>query len=158
MPENMPDRLLKEAVIFDIDGTLANNEHRVHHLYPEDGSKKDWEAFFEDQSDDSVIPDVRRVLQMYNYSGVRIYILTGRGEEYRGDTVKWLWNYDIKYERLAMRPLDDRTNDDILKINQIKAWQAEGIKIVGLYDDRKRICDAARAHGITVFQMAAGDF
>ena len=57
-----------------------------------------------------------------------------------------------------MRPLGDRTDDNILKLNQIQTWQDQGYNVIGLFDDRKRICDAAREHGVTVFQMAAGEF
>ena len=145
----------KEAVIFDIDGTLSDNEHRVHHLQ---GEKKDWDAFFAAQPLDTPRQDVLDVLCMYERDGCFIFLLTGRGEEWRDMTEAWLAKYNIHYDVLVMRPLGDRTDDDILKLEQIKAWQAEGFNIVGLFDDRMRICEAARNHGITVFQMARGEF
>ena len=36
---------MNKVWVFDIDGTLADNEHRMHHL---DG-KKEWDAFFAKQ-------------------------------------------------------------------------------------------------------------
>ncbi|QIB67121.1 phosphatase domain-containing protein [Kineobactrum salinum] len=148
--------MAKRMVIFDIDGTLADNEHRVHHLK---GETKDWEAFFADQHLDTVRKDVARVFSLYA-SDLDMYIavLTGRGEEYREVTERWLDKNGLLPNTLTMRPAGNRTNDDILKMEAIKSWQEEGYEIVGFYDDRKRICDAVRTHGITVFQMAAGDF
>lgn len=160
---------MKQLVIFDIDGTLADNDHRVHHLYPDGGDfprktnpgeKPNWAAFFADQHLDTPREHVVNVLRMYQCCTKRpkIALLTGRGAEWREVTEQWLAEHHIHYDTLVMRPEGDRTDDNILKMNSIKHWQAEGYEIIGLYDDRKRICDAARAHGITVFQMAEGDF
>lgn len=152
----MPNK--SQMVIFDIDGTLADNDHRVHYLK---SVKKDWDGFFAAQDKDLVREDVLTVLNMYlaqSPETLHVALLTGRGEEWRPVTEKWLeWN-EIEYSSLTMRPLGDRTDDDILKLDQIKAWQAEGWHIIGLFDDRMRICEAARNHGITVFQMARGEF
>lgn len=148
-----------EMVIFDIDGTLADNSHRQHHLYPENGNPKDWDSFFAAQHLDLVRDDVRRVLHMYfENPKVHIALLTGRPEEYRETTERWLFENWIPYHSLTMRPKNNRTDDHILKLNQIIRWQTEGFKIVGVYEDRKRICDAVRELGVTVFQVASGDF
>jgi FMN phosphatase YigB (HAD superfamily) len=44
----------RPAVLFDIDGTLADVGHRVHLLKPEREGGKDWDAFF-DAMDSSLI-------------------------------------------------------------------------------------------------------
>ena len=149
----------KDLVIFDIDGTLADNDHRVHHLYKPDGSR-DWDAFFAEQAYDTLRKDVGHVYDLYAQDpNITIAVLTGRGEEWREVTENWLKMYGLtEHEMLVMRPLNDRTDDHILKLDQIKQWEQDGYNIIGFYDDRKRICDAAREHGITVFQMAEGNF
>ena len=48
----------RKAIIFDIDGTLANNEHRQHFLIEE---TKNWEEFFRNMSKDSPIEPIRTV-------------------------------------------------------------------------------------------------
>lgn len=159
-------------VIFDIDGTLADNSHRVHYLYPEgeagpraqkseEKGKRDWDSFFAAQHLDTPREDVVNVLRMYELAygtNIHIALLTGRGEEHRQVTQVWLREHRIPYNTLTMRKEGDRTDDHIIKLNHIKGWQYRGYQIVGFYEDRKRICDAARAHGITVFQVAEGDF
>lgn len=158
---------MDEMIIFDIDGTLANNDHRVPHLYPNCHTqeernaytgKKDWAAFYENQIEDPVYEDVARVLHMYQDSGTYIQLLTGRSQKWETVTLAWLKKHHINYDDIWMRPNNNRIDDHILKVNQIQQWQSIGWNIIGLYDDRKRICDAVREHGITVFQMAAGDF
>lgn len=37
-------------VVFDLDGTLADGDHRLHHIT---GETKDWRAFFAACGDDS---------------------------------------------------------------------------------------------------------
>jgi phosphoglycolate phosphatase-like HAD superfamily hydrolase len=143
-------------VVFDIDGTLSDATHRHHFVQRE---QKDWANFFANQIHDPVREDVVEVLNMYlQLPEVHIALLTGRGEEWREVTERWLDMHDISYHSLTMRALGDRTDDDIIKLRVIKEWEEEGWDIIGLFDDRKRICDAARAHGITVFQMAEGNF
>lgn len=160
----------KQIVIFDLDGTLADNQHRVHYLHED---PKNWDAFFAAQHLDTVRKDVLTVYQLYyaareifarsSYAhaegyGAKVIILTGRGEEHRKVTEQWLAAHGIVYDALAMRPEGDRTDDHILKMQYIRDVEADGWEVIGLFDDRKRICDAAREHGITVFQMAAGEF
>jgi 2-hydroxy-3-keto-5-methylthiopentenyl-1-phosphate phosphatase len=41
----------KKIVICDIDGTIANNDHRQHFLE----GKKDWDGFFSSLSEDKPI-------------------------------------------------------------------------------------------------------
>ena len=40
---------MTKAVIFDIDGTLADCSHRLHHVT---GDKRDWNKFFAEMSED----------------------------------------------------------------------------------------------------------
>lgn len=51
---------MTKAVIFDIDGTLADATHRLHHItrHP-----KNYDAFFAAVGDDSVIEPVRDLAQ-----------------------------------------------------------------------------------------------
>lgn len=152
------------AVVFDIDGTLANNDHRVIHLYP-DGvrvpkstGKKNWDQFFAEQHLDTLHEDVASLAYSYWCNNINVFLLTGRGEEHRKVTEEWLHHYSIPYDEMVMRPEGDRTEDTILKVQQLKEWQAAGFKIVGMFEDRPRICRAVRELGITVFQMNHEEF
>jgi phosphoglycolate phosphatase-like HAD superfamily hydrolase len=112
--------MTKQLVIFDIDGTLADNEHRVHHLHK---TPKDWDTFFAGQDLDTLNEDVVHVYRMYqrHIPHISMAMLTGRGEEHREVTQGWLAEHRLTYQKLAMRPAGDRTNDDVIKLNVIKA-------------------------------------
>jgi FMN phosphatase YigB (HAD superfamily) len=148
--------MAKSIVVFDLDGTLADNQHRVHYLHE---TPKNWDAFFAAQADDKPRQDVVRVSRLFSTgTGIEIFILTGRPETYRSQTEGWLRHHNIPYDKLVMRGADDRTDDHILKRQHLQDWIDTGHNICGFFDDRKRICDAAREMGLTVFQMAEGDF
>src|SRR4051812_414476 len=105
----------KQAIIVDIDGTLANCDHRRHFV---DGSmgKKDWIAFYEAMAQDTTNEWCHEIIRKFYKESRRhehgcpspdkIYILlvSGRPEEYRYLTNKWL------HENSYFSPfLDDTT-------------------------------------------------
>ena len=65
----------KKIVICDIDGTIANNDHRQHFLE----GKKDWDGFFS---------ELNKIYQFIQYKKLLIYrtnmspFITGRPERY----------------------------------------------------------------------------
>ena len=46
---------MKKAIIFDIDGTLANLDHRLRHILNE---PKDWDSFYRDIDKDQPIAPI----------------------------------------------------------------------------------------------------
>ena len=98
--------IMKKIVICDIDGTIANNDHRQHYLE----GKKDWEGFFSELiNDEPIFPIINKVIEEYN-AGKEIVFLTGRPERYRYSTTLWLkeyFNFDLK---ILMREDNDRNN------------------------------------------------
>ena len=66
-------------VIWDIDGTLANNDHRAHLVEQE---KPDWDAFLSEEvvSRDEAIPATWHLLTMMVRQPDRIIFITGRPE------------------------------------------------------------------------------
>ena len=50
--------IMKKIVICDIDGTIANNDHRQHYLE----GKKDWDGFFSEIINDSPIMPVIKII------------------------------------------------------------------------------------------------
>ena len=52
----------KKAVIFDIDGTSANGEHREHYLQH---SPKDWKGFFSEMKKDKLNESVACIYRKF---------------------------------------------------------------------------------------------
>lgn len=98
----------KEIVICGLDGVIALIEHRLHHLYNEEGVK-DWDRFLEACGDDMPnLPLIDRLNQARG-EGVPVILLSGRSSAVREKTVAWLRQWHIGYDALWMRPAGDYT-------------------------------------------------
>ena len=78
---------MKDLIICDLDGTLANCEHRVHHVR---NKPKNWDAFYAGVRDDTVNGAVLYVLDQflcYGSSTFEVTFCSGRPERCREDTV-----------------------------------------------------------------------
>lgn len=143
--------LTQQAVIFDIDGTLAIMGDRS----PYDGAKV-WM--------DTVNQDVHMALFQSWLSGDKIIIVTGRDEVYRSVTEAWLRNNKIEYDALYMRPTEpgEKREDSIIKYELFnKHIRPKNYRIIGVYDDRHRVLRMWRKLGLTTFHVNgpdAGDF
>ena len=150
--------VLKDTAVFDIDGTIANNEHRVHFLQKPEGEKLDWDGFFAAQDKDTLHYGVVQVLDALYTAGTEIILLTGRGKEYEEVTRKWLADNGILFDRLIMRPAGDRTNDDVLKPRQLDDAGLTPERVITIFEDRARIVRSLRKLGYHVCHVAEGEF
>lgn len=147
---------MTKAIIFDIDGTLADIEHRRHFVR---GNQKNWPAFEEGIAYDTPMQHVIDVLLAMKAAGkYTILIASGRGEQSREVTENWLRKYVGDYEKLYMRAEGDYRRDDIVKKEILDQMRSEGYEIVMTFDDRNQVVDMWRDNGIPCFQVAPGDF
>jgi nicotinamidase-related amidase len=144
------------SVIFDIDGTLADCTHRLHHIQTK---PKDWDGFFAAMSGDTLIKPVAELLDAFVHQYRHTIVLcSGRPETYREPTEKWLAMCGIKWSRLYMRQAGDRRDDSIVKKELLDQIRADGWKPFLAIDDRQRVVDMWRANGLVCLQCADGDF
>jgi len=126
-----------KTYIVDIDGTLADLSHRLHHIQKE---PKDWDAFFDGCEEDEPIQNVIDVVrQLGTTQGNRIVYLTGRPERVRGKTICWLSKNGLPERNLVMRKNGDHRPDTIAKRELLEKLQSEGHEIVGVFEDRPTI-------------------
>ena len=183
---------MKPLYIFDLDGTLALIEHRLHHItvpacprcgwfkecdHSRDGTrpafKKDWRAFFAAVGDDKPNKPVIRTLQALRTGGAEVWIWSGRSDECRAQTVKWLckhgcfgwptntlpaWPFGAP-ERFRMRKAGDYRDDVVVKGEWLSEMEPpEFDRLTGVFDDRARVVQMRRDAGVTCFQVAPGEF
>ena len=145
-----------KTVIFDIDGTLADIEHRRVYL---EGDRPHWAKFNASMGDDTPnepVVDLYRTL--WNSGVYDLQIVTGRNEAFRGITETWLtWN-EIPFNRVLMRADKDNRSDDIIKGEILQKLLSEGRDIAFAVDDRQQVVDMWRANGVTCLQCDVGDF
>lgn len=145
-----------DCVIFDIDGTLADVSHRRHHL-GNNGRSPDWKAFFDGMVDDPVIEPVACLLEQLR-SDFDIILCSGRPDNYREQTEKWLSDNAIVYDKMFMRPAGDHRSDVIIKRQMLEAIRGDGYNIRFVVDDRQSVVDMWREEGLVCLQAAPGDF
>lgn len=160
--------MFRPIYIFDLDGTLALNEHRAHFVRCEN-KDADWESFFKACVDDEPNYPVIRTLRQLRPT-CEIFIWSGRSDAVEKETLDWMMKHkvidnrnfrfwDRNPNRFRMRKDGDNTPDDILK----KQWldglhECERRRLVGVFDDRDKVVKMWRDNGIACFQVAPGSF
>lgn len=146
-------------VIFDLDGTLANVDHRLHHI--SDG-KRDWDAFHRDCPRDTLIWQTAKVFDaLSGYPRAEIAIWTGRDESVREETEKWLVHhlgFQYNFCGLKMRSVGDYTEDHILKERWFNEAKGNNWHVSLAFDDRTRVCEMWRRNGVVCYQVDKGNF
>lgn len=137
-------------VVFDMDGTLSDPSHRIHHL-----AEKDWDSFYDECHKDKPKFEVINTMRALIAAKHRVEIWTGRRESTRVKTVSWLKRYGVSGGfGLRMRQDGDRRHDTIAK--------GEWLDVHGIpqlvFEDRNSMVKFYRDRGITVAQVALGDF
>jgi FMN phosphatase YigB (HAD superfamily) len=147
---------MKPTVLFDIDGTLAKIDHR--RIFVTNG-KSDWASFNARMGDDTPNhPIVSLYTALWNSENYELILVSGRQEDFRELTERWLvWN-EIPFSRLLMRPFKDYRSDVIIKREMLNQLKEEGHEILFTVDDRKQVVDMWRQMGITCLQCDVGDF
>ncbi len=146
------------AVIFDIDGTLADVEHRLHHL---EGEQKDWDGFFADMHADPVIEPVARlarILAAQCGSGLidAVLVVSARPDDgrYRQVTETWLAANGIAYNALYLRAGGDYRRDEIVKSELLQQILDDGYDPFLVVDDRPQVVAMWRSFGLVCLQCA----
>jgi phosphoglycolate phosphatase-like HAD superfamily hydrolase len=140
--------------IFDIDGTLADCSHRLHHIQSQ---PKDWRAFFAACADDAPIPHAITLAIHLGMCAQIIYV-SGRSDECREATETWLRKYGLPEGRVYMRAAGDHRNDDIVKAEILIGLRGDGYRPIMAFDDRDRVVRQWRSNGVPCAQVAEGDF
>lgn len=141
------------AVIVDIDGTLADTRHRLHHLAK---TPKDWKGFYDQMGLDTPYD---YVIEVVNALSVKYLVvaMTGRPEEYREITRAWLDKYNVAYAQLMMRKSKDFRADTIVKKEMLDVLRQQGGDFTPVLsiDDRPEVVQMWRDNKIPCLQVDA---
>jgi phosphoglycolate phosphatase-like HAD superfamily hydrolase len=143
-------------VVFDIDGTLANIEHRLDYVR---SKPKNWAAFDAGIPNDKVNHPVAAIFHQMVDAGHEVILASGRNERSRQATVDWFAANSLRgWKRLYMRKADDFRGDDIVKQEILDQIIADyGKKPDMVFDDRPRVVRMWRDAGIFVFNVYQGE-
>jgi phosphoglycolate phosphatase-like HAD superfamily hydrolase len=150
--------MIHEAVIVDVDGTLAEfNPSEVHQWVL--GVEKDWDPFFEHMRNAPAITNVLKLVKLLKAQGQHIVICSGRPDSHREATIEWLKQQDVPFDAVYLRPNNtDHLADEVVKDQLLKAMHNDGYQPWLVLDDRTAVVDHWRAMGLTCLQCAPGDF
>lgn len=146
---------MSKIIVFDIDGTLANIDHRRQFVA---SKPKNWKAFTAVMDKDPPNDDIVFLAKLFYQQGYIVLICTGRNEGNKSVTVEWLAKQGVEYKKIYMRNGDDFRRDSIVKVELLAQIRQEFGEPYLWFDDRNQVVDAIRAEGVRVLQVAPGDF
>ena len=153
-------------VIFDIDGTLLNIEHRLKFIKK---SPKDWKGFrdpVQKRWDEPILPMIDLFNALY-YGGNTVIIASGRTNDEEMDTRKTLERW-IPYITETVEPgvdfeipgyfrkLNDYRDDTVIKKEALDRMKLEGYNPTLVFDDRPSVIRMWREQGLTVADVGHG--
>ena len=151
---------MKNTIIFDLDGTLALIDKRR-----ELSTKPNGKIDFDKLHDPSLIKHdkpnwpVIKIAQLFAEQGFNVVIFSGRSDKTKFTTRSWLSNNRVPFQKLIMRDskISNYTPDDVLKKDMLDKY-ADINDVFLVVDDRNKVVDMWRSLGLTVFQVADGNF
>lgn len=145
-----PDAFTRKAIIVDLDGTFA--------LFSDTGHRGPYDT------DERILLDVlaeevAEVVDKFDRDGYQIIFMSGRKEEARQHTMRWLADKTtVSDYKLFMRANDDRRRDDLVKYDLFNEHVRHNYNVRLVLDDRNQVVRMWRAIGMTTLQVADGDF
>lgn len=138
------DTELPDAIIVDIDGTLAHSEHR---------SPFDWNRVGEDRLDKGV----NEVVCAMEERGYTIIVLSGRDSACLDITEDWLKKAKVPYDHIYMRAEGDIRKDSIVKKELFDDNIKGKYNIRFVLDDRLSVCRMWYDLGLTLLRVGNPD-
>lgn len=138
-------------IIFDIDDTLFDSSHRAHYYKK---SQTNWEEFYRASLKDKPIYSSIAILKSLYQQGHTIILATGRREQARQLTISLLKSFEIKYDRLYMRPENDNhLNNACSKLNILKRIRSDGFNPTVAFEDNPLSVAMWRQAGLVVYHV-----
>ena len=146
----------KPIILVDVDGTLANINHRLKFVKDK---PKDWYCFFLNAPDDTPNEIIVNWVNELKNDNI-IIICSGRSTSFKdikGDVILWEWlnKHQIPFDYLLMRQSNDKRPDDQTKKDLLALLPKEQIAFV--IDDRLSVCKMWNQQGLKVYQVSEND-
>lgn len=142
------------AVVFDIDGVLADAGHRQDVLLG-GGRRRNWKAFFAAAGDDALIEEVARLTELIDRD-LHVVLLTARPTTNREITLGWLGRHDLRWDLLVMRPEGDFRASPDAKRQALHELRRHGFDLRLAFDDDRRNVDMFHDEGVPCIYIHSG--
>lgn len=149
------------AIICDLDGTLSlfnakRPDGSVDVRHPDAHVRDPYNAYKCDE--DTLNEPVATVLQLMAENDYKIIFCSGREDDYRPQTEKFINKHVGVEHQLFMRKSGDQRKDSIIKSEIYESQIAPNYNVYFVLDDRDQVVQFWRSRGLTCFQVAEGNF
>ncbi len=141
-----------EAVVFDLDGVLADAAGRQHYL---EWPGRNWRAFFEAVGEDPVIEEVGTLLHALD-SRFAIVLLTARPMAVQVQTHDWLERNHLRWDLLVMRDLGDYDLAAEFKAGTVDQLRAAALEPTLAFEDDRRNVAMFHRRGVPCVYIHSG--
>jgi predicted kinase len=142
----------KPTIAFDADGTLVDVSSIASLVK---GKYRDFDLFHRKSLWSNPNQEVLDLAYEANDKGFKVIVVTAREERYRDVTQAWMDKFNVPYENIFMRPMDDRRPDHIVK-NEMFSQINSFYDVVHFVDDRKDIADVWKQNGVETTLVPGG--
>ena len=149
---------MSKVILCDVDGTLANTEHREHFLTVR---PRKWKEYLEAANEDKPYEDIVWLVKLLKETGNKILIVTARSEKEREQTKNWLdkiAGLEGVYDKIYMRGSEDYRDHTIVKKELLDDIRSDGYDPFMVLDDHNGVVEMWRNIGIRCLQVQYGDF
>ena len=129
VPEDESRERCGPCAIVDIDGVLANGDHRQHLV-----RAKRWREFFDAAHQDLPIAETAVLLRLLDQDLV-VVLMTGRPLRTRDATIAWLAEHGYRWDLLVMKEDADRRRTHHAKREAVATLRDRGLTPVLALDD-----------------------
>jgi hypothetical protein len=136
--------------VVDIDGVLANGEHRQHLV-----KAKRWDDFFDAASGDDPIAETAVLVRLLD-ADLRVVLLTGRPLRTRELTVLWLDEHGFRWDLLVMKGDRDFRKASLVKREALGLLKERGFTPLLALDDEPGNVEMYRAEGVPCVYIHSG--
>lgn len=140
-------RYPKLAVIYDVDGTLADVSG-IRHYVTDDPKRKNFQKFHAAASYCRPNMEIVEMAQATARFGIYNFVVTARSEMWRYRTATWLRKWEVPYAALLMRADGDSRGDVEIKRDILARIREKGYRVVYAVDDNPSVIELWRSEGI----------
>ncbi|MDX6277077.1 MAG: hypothetical protein QOJ72_1205 [Nocardioidaceae bacterium] len=141
---------MREAAIFDMDGTLCDTSSVVHLI---EGDDKNYAAFHAASADCPPRAEVVEAARAEHASGRAILVVTSREFIWRDLTLDWLVKHGVPYDEVYLRVVGDYRKDVAIKKDILDQITADGFEVLAAWDDKPAVIELWRENDIAVHDV-----
>ncbi|MCW2838871.1 MAG: hypothetical protein JWR55_354 [Aeromicrobium sp.] len=142
---------MRDAVIFDMDGTLCDTSGIVHLI---EGDEKDFLAFHAASAACPAREDVAVAAREQAEQGRAVLVVTSREFIWRDLTLDWLVAQDVPYDALYMRIVGDFRKDVVVKTEILQQISDDGFRVLEAWEDAPDVVELWRDNDVEVHVVA----